>query len=146
MNWGAADEYGPEWPDPGSRRAIVIEAPQFMLVDRSSRSTGSFLRWAETAGRISLRDVRFGPPVSARASFTTAPFALPAPLSHRSVRVRGEAAVRQPCHGTLPRPGSFCRHDDGTDRTHRAMARPQQRRPRVQDLLVPCGARRRRQP
>jgi hypothetical protein len=26
MNWGAADEYGPEWPDPGSRRAIVIEA------------------------------------------------------------------------------------------------------------------------
>ena len=26
MNWGAADEYGPEWPDTGSRRAIVIEA------------------------------------------------------------------------------------------------------------------------
>jgi hypothetical protein len=26
MDWGAADEYGPEWPDPGSRRAIVIEA------------------------------------------------------------------------------------------------------------------------
>ena len=26
MNWGAADEYGPEWPDAGSRRAIVIEA------------------------------------------------------------------------------------------------------------------------
>ena len=26
MNWGAADEYGPEWPDPGSRRAIVVEA------------------------------------------------------------------------------------------------------------------------
>jgi len=26
MNWGAADEYGPEWPDPGSRRAIVIAA------------------------------------------------------------------------------------------------------------------------
>jgi hypothetical protein len=26
MNWGAADEYGPEWPDPGSRRAIVINA------------------------------------------------------------------------------------------------------------------------
>src|SRR5262249_27170073 len=26
MNWGAANEYGPEWPDPGSRRAIVIEA------------------------------------------------------------------------------------------------------------------------
>jgi hypothetical protein len=23
MNWGAADEYGPEWPDAGSRRAIV---------------------------------------------------------------------------------------------------------------------------
>ena len=26
MNWGAADEYGPEWPDAGSRRAIVVEA------------------------------------------------------------------------------------------------------------------------
>jgi hypothetical protein len=26
MDWGAADEYGPEWPDAGSRRAIVIEA------------------------------------------------------------------------------------------------------------------------
>ena len=26
MNWGAADEYGPEWPDAGSRRAIVTEA------------------------------------------------------------------------------------------------------------------------
>jgi hypothetical protein len=26
MNWGAADEFGPEWPDAGSRRAIVIEA------------------------------------------------------------------------------------------------------------------------
>ena len=26
MNWGAADEYGPEWPDASSRRAIVIEA------------------------------------------------------------------------------------------------------------------------
>jgi hypothetical protein len=26
MNWGAADEYGPEWPDAGSRRSIVIEA------------------------------------------------------------------------------------------------------------------------
>ena len=26
MDWGAADEFGPEWPDPGSRRAIVIEA------------------------------------------------------------------------------------------------------------------------
>ena len=26
MNWGAADEFGPEWPDVGSRRAIVIEA------------------------------------------------------------------------------------------------------------------------
>jgi hypothetical protein len=26
MNWGAADEYGPEWPDSGSRRAIVIDA------------------------------------------------------------------------------------------------------------------------
>ena len=26
MNWGAADEYDPEWPDAGSRRAIVIEA------------------------------------------------------------------------------------------------------------------------
>ena len=26
MDWGAADEYGPEWPDSGSRRAIVIAA------------------------------------------------------------------------------------------------------------------------
>ena len=26
MNWGAADEFGPEWPNAGSRRAIVIEA------------------------------------------------------------------------------------------------------------------------
>src|SRR5260370_34299076 len=26
MNWGAADEYGPGWPDPGSRRAIVTDA------------------------------------------------------------------------------------------------------------------------
>ena len=26
MDWGAVDEYGPEWPDPGSRRAVVIEA------------------------------------------------------------------------------------------------------------------------
>jgi hypothetical protein len=26
MNWGAADVHGPQWPDPGSRRAIVIEA------------------------------------------------------------------------------------------------------------------------
>src|SRR5215469_15965379 len=26
MDWGAVDEYGPEWPDAGSRRAIVIEA------------------------------------------------------------------------------------------------------------------------
>ena len=45
-----------------------------MLVERSRRSTGSFLRLAETAGRISLRGVRFGPPVSALASFTVAPF------------------------------------------------------------------------
>src|SRR5215469_12775799 len=26
MNWGAADQHGPQWPEPGSRRAIVIEA------------------------------------------------------------------------------------------------------------------------
>ena len=32
------------------------------------------LRLAETAGRISLRGVRFGPPVSAWASLTIAPF------------------------------------------------------------------------
>src|SRR5215469_12171197 len=37
-----------------------------MLVDRSSRRTGSFLRLAETAGPISLRGVRLGPPVSWR--------------------------------------------------------------------------------
>jgi hypothetical protein len=45
-----------------------------MLVERSSKSTGSFLRLAETAGRISLRGVRFGPPVSAVASLTIGPF------------------------------------------------------------------------
>src|SRR5215469_485722 len=38
-----------------------------MDVDRSSRSTGSFLRLADTAGPISLRGVRFGPPVSCRS-------------------------------------------------------------------------------
>src|SRR5579859_6042407 len=39
-----------------------------MLVDRSSRRTGSLLRLAETAGPISLRGVRFGPPVSWRSA------------------------------------------------------------------------------
>jgi hypothetical protein len=38
MNWGAADEYGPEWPDAGSRRAIVIEALQVWSGSWSERT------------------------------------------------------------------------------------------------------------
>ena len=50
---------------------------------------------------------------------------------------------RPACDDTLPGAGSFCCHDDGTDRTHRAMAGQAHGRPRFQDLLVPRGARRR---
>src|SRR5580693_5394331 len=60
-------------PESGHSGPYSSAAPQFMLVERSSRSTGSFLRLAETAGRISLRGVRFDPPVSALASFTSVP-------------------------------------------------------------------------
>src|SRR5580658_7882911 len=60
-------------PESGHSGPYSSEAPQFMLVERSSRSTGSFLRLAETAGRISLRGVRFDPPVSAPASFISVP-------------------------------------------------------------------------
>src|SRR5262249_16219017 len=63
-------------PGSGHSGPYSSAAPQFMLVERSSRSTGSFLRLEETAGRISLRGVRFGPPVSARASLTIVPFPL----------------------------------------------------------------------
>src|SRR6202162_5477908 len=63
-------------PASGHSGPYSSAAPQFMLVERSSRSTGSFLRLAETAGRISLRGVRLEPPVSALASFTAAPFPL----------------------------------------------------------------------
>src|SRR5580704_11695386 len=60
-------------PGSGHSGPYSSAAPQFMLVERSSRSTGSFLRLAETAGRISLRGVRFDPPVSAPPSLTSAP-------------------------------------------------------------------------
>ena len=51
-----------------SGRFCSSVALQSMEVDRSSRSTGSFLRLADTAGPISLRGVRFGPPVSCRSA------------------------------------------------------------------------------
>src|SRR5580658_4600587 len=60
-------------PGSGHSGPYSAAAPQFMLVERYNRSTGSFLRLAETAGRISLRGVRFGPPVSTLASFTSVP-------------------------------------------------------------------------
>src|ERR1700722_19108299 len=60
-------------PGSGHSGPYSSAAPQFMLVERSSRSTGSFLRLAETAGLISLRGVRFDPPVSALASSTSVP-------------------------------------------------------------------------
>ena len=44
MNWGAADEYGPEWPDPGSRRAIVIEALHGLVRVLEQKLAASLLR------------------------------------------------------------------------------------------------------
>src|SRR2546429_1175186 len=56
-------------------------------------------------------------------------------------------AVPRPASGrplvsmdTLSRPGSFCRHDDGMDRTYRTVAGPAHGWSWLQDLLVPGGA------
>jgi len=47
MDWGAADENGPEWPAPGSRRAIVIGALHGLVVALESEDSEAA---AEQAG------------------------------------------------------------------------------------------------
>src|ERR1700722_18716880 len=97
-------------PASGHSGPYSSAAPQFMLVDRSSSSTGSFLRLAETAGRISLRGVRFGPPVSVPASLTIAPFPQRISLCTQDVPSAAEADGRShepdtavPAHPRLTR-------------------------------------------
>src|SRR5215469_11325043 len=92
-------------PGSGHSGPYSSAAPQFMLVERSSSSTGSFLRLEETAGRISLRGVRFGPPVSTRDSLTIVPFPLRIstcpPDVPQAAAPRDDGSVRNPPRGPL---------------------------------------------
>src|SRR6516164_10320073 len=86
-------------PASGHSGPYSSAAPQFMLVERSSSSTGSFLRLAETAGWISLRGVRLGPPVSALGSFTIGP--LPGVDIHFYTRCAPHCRSSRPGDGLL---------------------------------------------
>jgi hypothetical protein len=100
MNWGAADEYGPEWPDAGSRRAIVIEALHGLvrvLEREDSEAAAEQADGSDERGGLMTHgfgnrnaDRRRSPAQRARGR----PFARSSPAALSSVRIRSRASCR----------------------------------------------------